>query len=264
LPGYGLFPKEQLWGASSEQRTDVNAKQKWVLEAGIVVAVLIGLYPPWQFVVHWRTSEVPRQGPYGLLFDSPQPPTKTGPFGGVEDAVTGWPITSVETRLDTQRLAVEWITLIFVVSGLLLLFRSPSGRPSASNPTGPPSPSVQSDSEPTVRHGDGAEGPSIMEIDRGTGTIQLEDPLTREQYDQLIADRPPKASPANVNYRRGTGRDLCRECVHFFTSRPQRRSVCQIMRPKNGASVFGDFTCDFFTRDGKTFPLLKEEKVAND
>jgi hypothetical protein len=120
----------------------VNAKQKWVLEAGVVIAVLIGLYPPWQFVVHRGPWEVPRQGPYGFLFGPPHATAKTE-NGLVVDAVTGWPMSSEETRLDTQRLAVEWITLIFVVSGLLLLFRSPSGTPPASTSTQPPAPTAQ-------------------------------------------------------------------------------------------------------------------------
>lgn len=122
----------------------MNAKQKWVLEAGIAVAVLVGLYPPWRFVVHrgpWELPrQLPRQGPYGLLFVPPHPPTQTE-----QDRAA-----SEEARLDTQRLAAEWITLIFVVSGLLLLFRSPSGTPSASTPREPPSPTAQPDRGSTV------------------------------------------------------------------------------------------------------------------
>ena len=82
--------------------------------------------------------------------------------------------------------------------------------------------------------------------------------VSLSDYRQLLKDRPAKFSESDVFYRRGEGKERCRRCLHFFTG--ISRSVCEIFRPPNDESVKPEWVCDFFTKNGESFPLLEKRK----
>jgi hypothetical protein len=78
----------------------------------------------------------------------------------------------------------------------------------------------------------------------------------RKPYEALMADRPEKFDPEDVNYREADSRQRCWNCLHFYMRRIDEFGVCEIMRPQDDGSVEPDYVCDYFTKDGETFPLL--------
>lgn len=83
---------------------------------------------------------------------------------------------------------------------------------------------------------------------------------TFEQYQKLIADRPKKFSPKDVNFHQAEeGEPMCCACMHWYRSSAGEHDVCEIMRPKN-EMVPWNWTCQFNTSDGESFPLLKKQK----
>lgn len=86
--------------------------------------------------------------------------------------------------------------------------------------------------------------------------------VTREDYEQLIADRPEKFTADEVNYREAPeGSSIaCHACVHFYRRAVDGLSVCEIFRDEetDKAGVQPNYRCDFQTADGDVFPLLDE------
>ena len=101
-----------------------NKNQKAVLLAGIIAALVMGLFPPW--IMHGPLGEnlAPIQIPlgYGLIFAPPTPDAEwiasTPPYSKRILSQLGG------IRLDTARLATEWVTIAFVIIGLLLYLQS--------------------------------------------------------------------------------------------------------------------------------------------
>jgi len=106
----------------------VNPRQKSVLLVGILLIGLAALFPPWNLVdQYWPYSrDVERFAGYSFLFapPAPLPPTRDTR------------VTATVSRIDSRRLAVEWVTIVLVVTGLLLLFRCQAVSPQ--RPEGPP------------------------------------------------------------------------------------------------------------------------------
>lgn len=97
--------------------------------------------------------------------------------------------------------------------------------------------------------------------ERESGRVAETKRPTFRDYTRMLADRPPKFSAEQVNYRKGKEPHDCDECVHFYQSEGARRSVCEIFRPEGDESVKPDWVCDWFSDDGVRFPLLpKGEK----
>jgi hypothetical protein len=85
--------------------------------------------------------------------------------------------------------------------------------------------------------------------------------LTQKEYEELVADRPKKFSPDDVNYREADGNQKrCGKCIHFYVRLADRLTTCEIMRSdetdENG--VDPEFVCDFFTKDGEEFPMQRK------
>lgn len=85
-----------------------------------------------------------------------------------------------------------------------------------------------------------------------------------EAYKELVEDRPRKWSEEDVNYRKAEGKEECERCIHFFERRIDKFGVCELMRSErtDEDGVNPEWTCSFFTKDGKTFPLLAGDKPA--
>jgi hypothetical protein len=94
----------------------MNKNQKKVIMAGLVVIVLMGLFPPWVHTVNvstkLRTIKIERAGNYGLLFSPPTPADK-------ETFVSGyWGV-----HLNVSRLLIQWILVMVVVCGLVVFLK---------------------------------------------------------------------------------------------------------------------------------------------
>lgn len=81
-----------------------------------------------------------------------------------------------------------------------------------------------------------------------------------EDYTKLLADRPSKFSDEEVDYRESEGREKCGKCLHFYTRQIDSLHTCEIFRNDevDTDGIDPEYVCDFFTRDGEIFPLLKE------
>ena len=82
---------------------------------------------------------------------------------------------------------------------------------------------------------------------------------SRKPYEEMMADRPEKFSPEDVDYRKGTGGEICGRCLHFYERKIDRYGVCEILRLEDDAPIEETKVCDYYTHDGKNFPLLDKE-----
>lgn len=96
----------------------MNPRQKFVLLVGILLVGLAALYPPWNFVdqyFSYSSVEVERFAGYSFFFapPAPNPPTEARSN-----------LIATVSRIDARRLAVEWVAIVLVTTGLLFLLRS--------------------------------------------------------------------------------------------------------------------------------------------
>jgi hypothetical protein len=80
--------------------------------------------------------------------------------------------------------------------------------------------------------------------------------VSKESYKRLLENRPYKFDSKEVDYREHTGKEKCEGCSHFYTRQLDGFTVCEIYRTADDSPVDVDGVCDFFTVDGKEFPLL--------
>ena len=80
---------------------------------------------------------------------------------------------------------------------------------------------------------------------------------TLQEYRDLVEDRPDKWTADEVNYRPADDRRRCSRCLHFYERRIDALGVCELFRSDetDDKGVLPNWVCDFFTRDGETFPL---------
>ena len=78
---------------------------------------------------------------------------------------------------------------------------------------------------------------------------------TKKHYDELA--EVEKFSPEDVNYRDSEDKHQCRNCVHFLVRKVDQFGICEVVRPADDEPIDEDYVCDFWTRDGEKFPLLK-------
>jgi hypothetical protein len=95
----------------------MNKNQKKVIMAGLVVIVLMGLFPPWVHTVHVKEIKIDRAGSYGFLFSPPVPAHKTLPLENF------WGV-----RLDVSRLLIQWILVVMIVCGLVVFLKKDNVR----------------------------------------------------------------------------------------------------------------------------------------
>jgi len=96
-----------------------NPKQVKILIGGLIVFILIGLFPPWIQYVDFGGREgdyfkVERPAGYGPIFLPPLPEESKKELI-FSDEIIG-------VRLDIHRLFIQWLILIALTSCILLLF----------------------------------------------------------------------------------------------------------------------------------------------
>jgi hypothetical protein len=87
-----------------------------------------------------------------------------------------------------------------------------------------------------------------------------EDTASFADYQDLLADRPTKFGPEEVDYEEASGPERCRRCIHFFENLVRPASTCEIVRLEGDKDIKADWVCKFWTADGEEFPLLSHEK----
>lgn len=96
----------------------MNKNQKKVIIAGLVVIVLMGLFPPWIHTITDNPLKIERAGNYGFLL-SPPPPGRNFPF--LNENIWG-------VRLDVSRLLIQWILVVVIVGGLVVFLKKDNVR----------------------------------------------------------------------------------------------------------------------------------------
>lgn len=83
-----------------------------------------------------------------------------------------------------------------------------------------------------------------------------------KDYTRMLADRPQKFSPAQVNYHDAEGMERCGGCFHFFRQAGgEQRTVCEVMRDAD-KDIEPTWVCMFFTVDMEEYPLLEGSKKS--
>ncbi|MFH1942140.1 MAG: hypothetical protein ABIL68_08530 [bacterium] len=83
----------------------MNKKQQIISIVGIVVIFVMGLVPPWTTFESDSTTYREMPAGYYFIFSPPQPD---------DEGILG-------VKLDTSRLAVQWITVLFVMAACIYL-----------------------------------------------------------------------------------------------------------------------------------------------
>jgi hypothetical protein len=102
----------------------MNRNQKSVLVCALGFALLFGLFPPWRFVLEWGPMHATKQVGHFFIISPPDVPS--------DDSHLVFPNSTnrvVQVRLDFERLAAEWITLLITTTGLLLLLKAETRQP---------------------------------------------------------------------------------------------------------------------------------------
>ncbi len=88
----------------------MNKKQKSCLWIGILAIVLMGIFPPWQYIkpVPSNRLVLDSDAGYAPIF---KPPPHGSAFG---------------TIIDIRRLAVQWIIVVIFFGGFVVTFKSKS------------------------------------------------------------------------------------------------------------------------------------------
>lgn len=90
---------------------DFNKKQRTILIVGIVVMILMGLFPPWTATYNYKSQH--SQHPRGYAFIATPP------------HFTLYPIGSSGIVLDISRLSLQWIVVLLATGlGVFLSGRS--------------------------------------------------------------------------------------------------------------------------------------------
>jgi hypothetical protein len=79
----------------------------------------------------------------------------------------------------------------------------------------------------------------------------------RKAYEELMSDPIPKFSGEDVDYRKSGGKEHCGTCIHFLERRVDDYGVCEIVRLEPDGPIEESYVCDYWTKDGERFPLLK-------
>ena len=95
--------------------------QQWVFVVGLLVAIVMGLYPPWQFAE--LRSAGTRTVPAGYSFLAKPPQVFiTGPQSVVSRALGYDPPLVVDERkmpqIDFQRLGLQWVLVSLVAAAM--------------------------------------------------------------------------------------------------------------------------------------------------
>jgi hypothetical protein len=107
-------------------------------------------------------------------------------------------------------------------------------------------------------------------------TKDSDEPITIEQYNAMMQDRPVKFGPKTSGFKRGAGAaegKPCSHCVHYYNSPiaavamgKATHGTCELVRVSDTEdNIEPDDYCHLWSEDGKTLPLLAEHaKKEND
>lgn len=94
--------------------------------------------------------------------------------------------------------------------------------------------------------------------DEGTKSSETPSVVSKEEYLELLDDRPFKFTPEQVNFREALDYEPpCCSCVHWHYAPMRNTAVCEVMRPPQ-EHVPSHWTCVFHTTDMEHYPLLEE------
>jgi len=84
----------------------MNTKQKIISLIGVLIIFFMGLFPPWKYID--ENASVYREIPadYYLIFAPPEPDEEE----------------MLSIQLDISRLAIQWITVLFVMGAIIYIF----------------------------------------------------------------------------------------------------------------------------------------------
>ncbi|MFI5364967.1 MAG: hypothetical protein ACHQ4J_05025 [Candidatus Binatia bacterium] len=148
----------------------MNTKQRRLILFGIVVMVLMGLFPPWTKSVHVRQVHFQRPAGYALIFEPPEPQG------------------SESLEIDFVRLLIQWIGIALLVGGGILYLKDSGGSDSCG-----PSPVGE------VRAGSPSDAPqgehSASRADIVAEPARHRGAAIREYLAELTADRMGLSTP---------------------------------------------------------------------
>lgn len=105
--------QERFKGQTPDRYAPMNLKQRTAICVGVILVVVLGVYPPWNQTLSARDAglsvNIVRPGRYAWLWSPPEP---SGQYWGV--------------GLDLGRLLVGWVTVILTTGGLVFALRSKS------------------------------------------------------------------------------------------------------------------------------------------
>lgn len=84
--------------------------------------------------------------------------------------------------------------------------------------------------------------------------------VTKQQYDDLLKDRPVKFTPEEVGYTdAGDSAMRCSTCRHYYLRQIDQFAVCEILRSDeiDDEGINPGWRCRFWTIDGERLPLLE-------
>ena len=101
----------------------MNQKQLRVLWAGVVIIVLMALFPPWKYVFYIQgSSGIEKAGPYRLVFSPPEIPITSLGYDGRE-RFDGHPRDRWIVLIDWERLVLPVGAVGLLTFALSLSFR---------------------------------------------------------------------------------------------------------------------------------------------
>ena len=101
----------------------MNQKQLRVLWAGVVIIVLMALFPPWKYVIPIEgRSGIEKAGPYRSVFSPPEVPV-TSDSGSGEELFDGHYRSAFIVQIDWDRLALPVGAVGLLTFALTLTFR---------------------------------------------------------------------------------------------------------------------------------------------
>ncbi len=72
----------------------INEKQKKIIIAGVVVIILMGVFPPWTYTFKYKTAYSNEPAGYGFIIVPPEKKNKGMTYG---------------IELDITRLSIQWV-----------------------------------------------------------------------------------------------------------------------------------------------------------
>lgn len=106
-------------GVGGTQMTMARNRPDWqnvAVAAGLLVAVLMGLYPPWSYVIVMRDVRLVIPAGYSSIGTPPPRPARPG-------NVESWPPFHFP-QVDITRLVVQWAVVAFGTAGAWILLRA--------------------------------------------------------------------------------------------------------------------------------------------